>query len=153
MKDVIKTKLRCRRADSAAINTDMLVVGAFSDAKKPSHVVVKLNKLLDGSLVRPSTIGDFNAKAGSSVMTYTDDVISAKRILLVGLGKKGEVTLDVIRKAAQHAGEKVSFDEWEVYGQTGQALQFLDECTDDQPFALFVSLHPHTARSEVVTHL
>ncbi len=40
------------------------------------------------------------------------------------------------------AGEKVFFDEWEVYGQTGQALEFLDDCTDDEPFALFVSWHP-----------
>lgn len=40
------------------------------------------------------------------------------------------------------AGEKVYFDEWEVYGQTRQALSFLDECRDDEPFALFVSWHP-----------
>jgi arylsulfatase A-like enzyme len=39
-------------------------------------------------------------------------------------------------------GQKVFFDEWEVYGQTRQALQFLDECSPDQPFALFVSWHP-----------
>lgn len=38
-------------------------------------------------------------------------------------------------------GEKVYFDEWEVYGQTRQALRFLDGCGDD-PFALFVSWHP-----------
>jgi len=38
--------------------------------------------------------------------------------------------------------EKSFFNEWEVYGQTRQALQFLDECTTDQPFALFVSWHP-----------
>lgn len=38
--------------------------------------------------------------------------------------------------------EKVFFDEWEPYGQTRQALKFIDDCSDDQPFALFVSLHP-----------
>ena len=40
------------------------------------------------------------------------------------------------------AGEKIHFDEWEVYGQTRQALDFLDGCSDDEPFALFVSWHP-----------
>lgn len=40
------------------------------------------------------------------------------------------------------AGEKVFFDEWEPYGQTRQALEFLDGCTEDEPFALFVSWHP-----------
>ena len=40
-------------------------------------------------------------------------------------------------------GEKVYFDEWEVYGQTNQALDFLDSRKDkDEPFALFVSWHP-----------
>src|SRR5690606_552165 len=39
-------------------------------------------------------------------------------------------------------GEKVFFDEWEVYGQTRQALSFLDEQSAEQPFALFVSWHP-----------
>jgi len=38
--------------------------------------------------------------------------------------------------------EKVFFNEWEVYGQTRQALKFLDECKDGEPFALFVSWHP-----------
>lgn len=39
-------------------------------------------------------------------------------------------------------GRKEFFDEWEVFGQTRQALEFLDGCDDDQPFALFVSWHP-----------
>ncbi|MGD8777382.1 MAG: sulfatase-like hydrolase/transferase [Ignavibacteria bacterium] len=41
-------------------------------------------------------------------------------------------------------GEKVLFNEWEVYGQTKQAFQFLDECSPESkdPFALFVSWHP-----------
>jgi len=40
-------------------------------------------------------------------------------------------------------GEKVYFDEWEVYGQTRQALEYLDRRKDqDSPFALFVSWHP-----------
>lgn len=40
------------------------------------------------------------------------------------------------------AGKKVFFDEWEVYGQTRQALRFLHECSPEEPFALFVSWHP-----------
>ena len=40
------------------------------------------------------------------------------------------------------AGKQVHFDEWEQYGQTRQALGFLDGCRKDEPFALFVSWHP-----------
>ncbi len=39
-------------------------------------------------------------------------------------------------------GKKVFFKQWEAKGQTEQALQFLDECTSEQPFCLFVSWHP-----------
>jgi arylsulfatase A-like enzyme len=40
-------------------------------------------------------------------------------------------------------GEKVYFDEWEVYGQTRQALEYLDGRKEQEnPFALFVSWHP-----------
>lgn len=40
-------------------------------------------------------------------------------------------------------GEKIYFDEWEVYGQTRQALEYLSSCRNQKsPFALFVSWHP-----------
>jgi arylsulfatase A-like enzyme len=40
------------------------------------------------------------------------------------------------------AGAKAFFPEWEVFGQTRQALEFLDGASEAQPFALFVSWHP-----------
>ena len=41
------------------------------------------------------------------------------------------------------AGEKVYFDDWEVFGQTEQALGYLEtRKNDERPFALFVSWHP-----------
>lgn len=40
-------------------------------------------------------------------------------------------------------GKKSFFDKWEVYGQTDQALAYLDSRKDaEKPFALFVSWHP-----------
>lgn len=39
--------------------------------------------------------------------------------------------------------EREYFDEWEVYGQTNQAIDFLESVKDkEEPFALFVSWHP-----------
>ncbi len=38
--------------------------------------------------------------------------------------------------------EKEYFDEWEVYGQTKQALQYLDTIDSNRPFALIISWHP-----------
>ncbi len=38
--------------------------------------------------------------------------------------------------------EKEYFDQWEVYGQTDQALAYLDTLDPGRPFALIVSWHP-----------
>jgi len=39
-------------------------------------------------------------------------------------------------------GEKEFFNEWEVYGQTNQALDYLENIDKSKPFALVVSWHP-----------
>lgn len=39
-------------------------------------------------------------------------------------------------------GEKKFFDDWEVYGQTKQALSYLENIDKTKPFALIVSWHP-----------
>lgn len=39
-------------------------------------------------------------------------------------------------------GEKEYFQEWQVYGQTKQALNYLDHIDKSKPFALIVSWHP-----------
>lgn len=39
-------------------------------------------------------------------------------------------------------GERSFFEQWEVYGQTRQALDYLDQVDPDKPFALIVSWHP-----------
>jgi len=45
-------------------------------------------------------------------------------------------------------GERVKFDRWEPFGQTQQALDFI-ETNDHKPFAAFVSWHaPHNWRTE-----
>lgn len=49
-------------------------------------------------------------------------------------------------------GEKITFDVWEPVGQTNQALEFLDTCSDDRPFALFVSWHPPHDHSGLKVH-
>lgn len=65
-----------------------------------------------------------------------------------GLFKTDNCTVDF---RAEHsfyfddAGRKIPFppeDGWEVTTQTRQAIEFIDEGPDEQPFALFLSWHP-----------
>lgn len=40
------------------------------------------------------------------------------------------------------AGNKIKYNEWEAYGQTKQAVNFIQSRKKDKPFALYLSLHP-----------
>ncbi|MBT4820277.1 MAG: sulfatase-like hydrolase/transferase [Lentisphaerae bacterium] len=54
----------------------------------------------------------------------------------------------------QHTGKRVKFNRWEVYGQTDQAQQFIEESPKDDPWALVVSWHPpHDHKGQKYTTL
>jgi arylsulfatase A-like enzyme len=42
----------------------------------------------------------------------------------------------------QKTGQKIKYNQWEVYGQTEQAKKFINESSPNEPWALFVSWHP-----------
>jgi leucyl aminopeptidase len=50
--------------------------------------------------------GDFTAKWGQAVILYPQSEFSVNRIILTGLGRKKEITLERIRKAYGYAGKK-----------------------------------------------
>ncbi len=106
MKDIIDVELKTRTVDISKCKTDMLAVGLFSDAKGLDKLNAQLNSKLDGAIERLIKLGDFKAKEGTSTIVYGNDGISAKRIMLVGLGEKKKSRLDTIRKAASNAAKK-----------------------------------------------
>lgn len=77
-----------------------IVAGVF-EAGKPilSPSAKALDKATGKQISRLLAQGDLSGKPGSTLMVYEPREISAKRILLLGLGKKGEVTNQVVRKA------------------------------------------------------
>ncbi len=51
-------------------------------------------------------IGDFKARERACTIIYGNEKIGAKRVMLIGLGEKGKVTLDTIRKAVSVVAKK-----------------------------------------------
>ena len=100
-KALIKIAVKAQKGDCLSMATDVLAVGVFSDApagllaKGIGDVVGKVKKL-----------GDFEGKPGSCCLLYADAKSNAQRILLVGLGKRKKIMLDVLRKAAALAATK-----------------------------------------------
>lgn len=77
--------------------TDCLVIGAFEE--QLSDDAKSLDKALNGKLTKLLESGDISGKAGEILSLIDLDGIKAKRLVIVGLGKKEKFSLDGLRKA------------------------------------------------------
>jgi leucyl aminopeptidase len=66
-----------------------------------------LDRALGGSLSKLVQSKEFEGKANEVLLYHTQDKVPAKRLVLVGLGKKNEVTLETIRQAMGSAAKRV----------------------------------------------
>lgn len=87
------------------VRADALGVGLFQGAKRPEGEAAALDKALGGLISRLIKAGDFEGKAGQTALLYPEAPVRAKRLVLVGLGKREELTLEGFRKAAGHVAK------------------------------------------------
>ena len=106
MKEIIEVELNARKVDLIKCQTDMLVVGMFSDVQKLDSLNPQLIEKLDGAFERFFNLGYLKAKEKTNAVVYGNDQVGAKRIMLIGLGDKKKATVDTIRKAAAIAAKK-----------------------------------------------
>jgi leucyl aminopeptidase len=98
-KQLIEAVVKVQKADVLTISADVLAAGVYQD-NPLSGLVKTLDKKLGGSIAALIKLGDFEGKAGTSRLLYTDGKLKAARLLLVGLGKSKELKADGLRKAA-----------------------------------------------------
>lgn len=82
-----------------AVKDDLLVLGVFETDSMPEDLS-ELNKKLNGSIKKLYSLKDFTGESGQSVIVYNPDLKTASRIMLIGLGKRNEFDLNVLRTAA-----------------------------------------------------
>src|SRR5881396_1204075 len=87
----------------AQVDTPLLAVALAQGAALPASLG-ELDRAAGGGLARAISSGDFKAKRDESLLLYPSG--KAKRILLVGVGKSGEVTRSSIRRAAAVAAKR-----------------------------------------------
>ncbi|HEY5626689.1 MAG TPA: leucyl aminopeptidase [Nitrospira sp.] len=66
-----------------------------------------IDKLLNGSVRALMQTKEFEGKANETLLFHTQGKVPAKRLLLVGLGKKKDLTLDAVRQAMGQAVKRV----------------------------------------------
>jgi leucyl aminopeptidase len=78
-----------------------LVIGCFEDAR--DELFAACDSALDGCLGRLAASREFSGKVNSTRLIHTLGRLPAERLLLVGLGKKGELDDERLRQAAGNA--------------------------------------------------
>lgn len=85
-----------------------IVVGVFEGTKKVTGAAVSLDKALGGAISGAVNSGDFKGKLNETYLIPALGKIPAARVLLTGLGKEKEFTIDRLRQASGKSAQYLS---------------------------------------------
>ena len=86
---------------------EVLVLSHYEGETVLRDEAAAVDGALRGSLRELLKSGEFQGKSGQTALLHTSGKIPAKRVLLVGLGKKKDARLDTIRQALGIAAKRV----------------------------------------------
>ena len=87
----------------AQTKADAIIVNYFEDMKRPEGDTAALDKALDGAISRLIKQGEIKGKCNEVTIIHSLGKLPADRVVVVGLGKQPELTLDRIRGAVAAA--------------------------------------------------
>ncbi len=82
--------------------SEALVIGVY-EGEELEERVIALDRALAGRIKEILSAGDFKGKPNQLHILYTEGKIGAKRVLLVGLGKRADISLEKVRQVAGRA--------------------------------------------------
>ncbi|MCK9274033.1 MAG: leucyl aminopeptidase [Syntrophales bacterium] len=100
-------KILVRKQNARTSETEAFIAFCFENTDAFTGTVKELDEGCNGVLSRIKGAGDFKARMNETIVLYTKDSIAPKRIVLVGLGKKEEFTLDRYRGAFSAGARKI----------------------------------------------
>jgi leucyl aminopeptidase len=81
-------------------NVDTLIVNLFEGVAEPGGATGSVDKALDGAIHEMIANGDLTGEAEQVTVAYPRGAIPARRVLVVGLGKPEDLSLEAVRRAA-----------------------------------------------------
>ncbi len=102
---IMQVKAKHGRAESDA--AEVLVLARCEGDGPLKQEAAAVDRSLAGGLSDLLKSGEFEGKANELVLVHTQGRSSAKRVLLVGLGKRADLKLDSFRQAMGHAAKRV----------------------------------------------
>ena len=101
---IMRVDARAGRVETES--TDVLVL-THCEGDVFSKQATMIDRSMNGALRELLQSKEFEGKANECVLVHTQGKVPAKRILLVGLGKEKDVTVDQLRQAMGHAVKRV----------------------------------------------
>lgn len=102
---IMKVEVKVGRP--ATVATEVLVLLLCEGDGLSEQDAASVDKTMGGALSDLLKSKEFEGKPAELVLLHTQRKISAKRVLLVGLGKKASLGLDTIRQAMGHTVKRV----------------------------------------------
>jgi leucyl aminopeptidase len=96
-----------KKGKIAEFATEAIVVPYWEDDKKPSAGAQILDKKMRGLLSQVIAAGDFEGKLNQIAVIYTQGANPARRIVLTGMGKQGELDREKLRGAFATAAREI----------------------------------------------
>ena len=106
-------KLSATFSAAEKVSTDVIIISLFENTKKIPSELNSLNKSSGGAISGLLKNGDFTGKLNETTIIPTKKIVP-KRILLVGLGKSADFTLDKVRQAAGTATRVVQEKKFKI---------------------------------------
>jgi leucyl aminopeptidase len=107
-----------RTDEAAAVRTPLLVLQHFQDDDEPMGAAAVVDEGLDGLLARLMSRGDFTGRPEEALVVYPEDPgFAADRVLLIGVGRRADYSMQGLRKAVGKAvreAERMRVDEMAV---------------------------------------
>lgn len=91
--------VKVRAANIRRVRADAIVLGVFEKVKRPRGELSTVNKALDGAISELIREGEIKGKLSEVTIIHSLGKISADRVVIVGLGKRHELTEEKIRMA------------------------------------------------------
>lgn len=91
-------KIEVKIGDITKEDCDILIVSIFEGAKTPDDAIGVIDKILNKSISLEIKKTKFERKEGEILLIFSEGKIRAKKVLIVGLGKKENFSTETIRR-------------------------------------------------------
>jgi leucyl aminopeptidase len=95
--------VECATGALEAQKTDAIVIGVYQEEKKLREGAARVDRALSGQISEILESERFGGKPASVTHTHTGGRIPARRVIVVGLGRRRDLTLETVRRAASAA--------------------------------------------------